>query len=190
MRSILVVLCFLISLGAQAQIRVIELELIKKPAPLNLNDSKRNVYLTANTEFKIELSKSLSEALHQGVTLNFQLDFELNKTSLTKIWNFVFQNSKPDNSVNFRLSFLKLTNSYRVQIEGIYQDFNGLDAALESIGNIRDWYLMPIDNPDLNYNGTIRLHLNKGKLPKLFRLNIFQSNDLDLDTGYVGVVTK
>ena len=147
--------------------------------------------LVVNSRFAVTLNPTLVEALEQGVTLTFRLEFELTRPRSTSWWQELTSGFSPEISQFYRLSWHPLTRQYRVNFGGLYLSFARLEDALAMIGSARYWQVLPrssVDGQPLkSFAGRLRLRLDTAQLPKPFQLNILKSTDWSLDSGWITV---
>ena len=148
-----------------------------------------NGQMLVSTRFKVDLPSQLKEALTQGVNLNFQLSFELNSPMYPayklKLSNWFGSHAY----IQYKLSYHPLTDRYRVSIGTLSTDFTTLDAALNSIGSISNWRILPVQTlsgyKTDDVSAVVRLSLSISELPKPFQVNAITSSKWRLDTGLV-----
>ncbi len=99
--------------------------------------------LAVNTRFTVHLNPTLLDALEQGVPLTFRLDFELTRPRSYALWRRVADWFEPTAQIYYKLSYLSLTQQYRISSGGLYQNHLTLNDALASIGGIRGWRVLP-----------------------------------------------
>jgi len=144
--------------------------------------------LSLSTRFGLRLPSTLSQALAQGVALNFRLEFELTKPRLTayrlKLGNWF----DPTASIDFKLSYHSLTNRYRVSIGSLANHYATLNEALNATGAITGWRVLDLGTLDGlkpgDVAGRVRLVLDFGELPKPFQFNALGSSDWALSSGW------
>lgn len=148
-----------------------------------------NGQMLVSTRFKVDLPSQLKEALTQGVSLNFRLDFELNSPMYPayklKLSNWFSSHA----SIQYKLSYHPLTDRYRVSIGTISNDYSTLEAALNSLGAISNWRILPAQTlsgySTDDVGAVVRLSLSISELPKPFQVNAITSSKWRLDTGSV-----
>lgn len=150
--------------------------------------------LLLSTRFDIQLPVSLTQALQQGVALDFKLEFELDKPRLTAYGMKLSSWFEPTASMNFKLSYHALTQRYRVTIGSLSNHYATLGEALRATGAISGWRVLGQGKlSGLRPNdvaGRVRLTLDLGNLPKPFQLNAFGSSDWSLSSDWINLSVK
>jgi hypothetical protein len=130
-----------------------------------------------NANFGIELPPGLENALKKGVTLHFLVQFELTRSR----W-YWFDEKAVNVQRQVRLSHQPLINQYRINAGGLALNANSLVEALRIAGTIGGWSVIEataIDS-DKQYEATLRMTLDLGKLPKPFQVDALNSRDWSL----------
>ena len=147
--------------------------------------------LAVNTRFTVLLNPTLLDALEQGVPLTFRLDFELTRPRSYALWRRVADWFEPTAQIYYKLSYLSLTQQYRISSGGLYQNHLTLNDALASIGGIRGWRVLPREAVGKakiqDFSGRVRLVLDRSQLPRPFQLNIMNSQEWVLDSEWVNL---
>lgn len=127
-----------------------------------------------NANFSIELPAGLENALKKGVTLNFLTEFELTRSR----W-YWFDEKAVSLQRQVRLSHQPLINQYRVTAGGFVFSAATLSEALRVAGTVGGWSVIEPTaiSPDKNYEASIRMILDLGKLPKPFQVDALNSKD-------------
>ncbi|MGE5526478.1 MAG: DUF4390 domain-containing protein [Rhodospirillaceae bacterium] len=132
-------------------------------------------------DFDVVLTHALDEALSKGVSLYFQLEFEL----IRPRWYWF--NEKIAGSVqDYRLAFNPLTRQYRVGVGRLHQNFATLAEALNVMSHIRRREDIPAGalRKDNTYVGAVRLRLDTSQLPKPFQVNALGSREWQLSSDW------
>jgi len=121
-----------------------------------------------DADFQVDLTPRLEDALHQGVTLYFVVDFELSRPR----WYWLDEQIGAA-SRTARLSFHALTRTYRLSSGTLHQTFPTLGEALRALGTVRSWTVIDRGRlaPDTTYAAAARLRLDVTQLPKPFQLS-------------------
>ena len=147
--------------------------------------------LAVNTRFTVHLNPTLLDALEQGVPLTFRLDFELTRPRSYALSRRVADWFEPTAQIYYKLSYLSLTQQYRISSGGLYQNHLTLNDALASIGGIRGWRVLPHEAVGKakiqDFSGRVRLVLDRSQLPRPFELNIMNSQEWVLDSEWVNL---
>lgn len=127
-----------------------------------------------NANFSIELPAGLENALKKGVTLHFLTEFELTRGR----W-YWFDEKAVNVQRQLRLSYQPLINQYRVTTSGFVFSAGSLPDALRVAGTVGGWSVIEAAaiSPDKNYEASIRMILDLGKLPKPFQVDALNSKD-------------
>ena len=132
------------------------------------------------TEFGLDLSSRLEEAINKGVPLYFNLEFELTRPR----WYWLDEKAV-QTSQTYKLSYHALTQSYRLSAGSLYQSFPTLGEALRLLARPR----MPALSRQQvkageNYVAQVRLRLDVAQLPKPFQINALTSRDWNLESEW------
>src|SRR5262245_6101082 len=84
-----------------------------------------------NADFHLDLSGPLLEALNNGVSLGFLVEFELTRPR----W-YWFDEKTVSEKLELRLSYLTLAQQYRLSSGSLYQNFSSLNEALAALGRV------------------------------------------------------
>ena len=130
-----------------------------------------------HADFWFELSSRLEEALANGVSLNFMVEFELVRPR----W-YWFDQTAASEKLQVKLSYLPLSQQYTVASGPVHQSFSSLAEALRVLGRIRSWPVMGRDRiaPGQTYVGSIRMRLDTSQLPKAVQVMAMTSRDWTL----------
>lgn len=150
--------------------------------------------LAISTRFDIQLPEQLAAILQQGVPLDFALSYQLERPTFASYKFKINQLVNNENIVNYRLSYHPLTNRYRVTVGTFSSEYNSLNTALKAIGAILDWTVLSTgtlsDSTPEDTKALVRLNLTASKLPKPFQINIINSKNWDLDSGWLELHIK
>lgn len=150
--------------------------------------------LQVSSRFNTSLPTTLQDALRQGVTLNFELTYQL----IAPKWlayNIRFNPlSDSIRPVVYKLSYHPLTDKYRVSVGTFSTEYATLETALRGIGGIANWPVHPtgtFSRGDVNdIQANVRLTLSGNQLPKPFQVNTLTSKQWNLDSGWVRLRVK
>lgn len=156
-------------------------------AKLSLQDGA----LAVHSRFHLRLSPTALDALEQGVPISFVLDFKLTrphfeawKSGLTRLFSSGGQ-------IRYKLSYSPLSQQYRLYNGDLYQNYKNLTEALAAIGGIRGWRVLEAEQVGerslSDFEGAIRLQLDRSQLPRPFQLNTLHSSDWKLDSGWISL---
>lgn len=131
------------------------------------------------TDFKINLSSVVEQALSHGVTIYFVSEF--NVTSSRWYW---LDEQIAKSGQTIKLSYNVLTRQYRIARGMLYQNFPSLDEALQTIQHQSSApILISSLKKDGNYLASARLKLDVTQLPKLLQVNALTSKEWELDSN-------
>ena len=132
------------------------------------------------SEFALELSGRLEEAVSRGVPLHFVVEFELTRPR----WYWLDEKAVTA-SQTYRLSYHALTQSYRLSAGSLYQSFSTLKEALRLLARPR----VPVFErqkvvPGESYVAQVRMRLDVAQLPKAFQINALTSREWTLESDW------
>ena len=121
-----------------------------------------------NADFHVDLSGPLLEALNNGVSLGFLVEFELTRPR----W-YWFDERPVSERLELRLSYLTLAQQYRLSSGSLYQNFSTLGEALAALGRVHGWAVLGQDQVDngRSYIAAVRMRLDPAQLPAPFRVS-------------------
>ena len=130
-----------------------------------------------NADFWFEFSARLEEALNNGVSMNFLLEFELVRPR----W-YWFDQKTASEKLQVKLSYLPLSQQYTVASGPVQQNFPSLAEAVRVLWRIRSWPVMARDRVTSrqNYVGWIRMRLDTAQLPKAVQASAVTSREWTL----------
>jgi len=139
--------------------------------PVQVNSAAMEISETRyvlNADFRLDLSGPLLEALNNGVSLGFLVEFELTRPR----W-YWFDEKPVSEKLELRLSYLPLAQQYRLSSGSLYQNFQTLAEALQVLGRVHGWPVLGQDQVDngRSYVAAVRLRLDPAQLPAPFRVS-------------------
>ena len=171
--ALLLALLFSVFAAAAAQPHGIE---VRRAVVVPADD-----YYVLDADIDIALSAPLEDALHKGIPLYFQLEFELVRSR----W-YWFNDKAVTLQQQYRLSYSALTRQYRIGIGAFYQNFVTLPEALQALSRIRR--REDLDPGALSkgsvYTAGLRLRLDTSQLPRPFNLNALGSREWSLGSDW------
>lgn len=186
-QSLKTLCCLVILLSASVSAVAAESSMSSRLAGLEIQEGA----LVAHSRFSVVLPSAVSDALEQGVTLSFKLEFELTRPRAYALWRSVTGLFEPVAFLHYKLSYHSLTRQYRVSTGTLYQNYPTLQEALAAVGAIRGWRVLPkeaISQAKVSdFAGRLRLSLDRTQLPRPFQLNTFNSSEWALDSGWIAV---
>lgn len=134
-----------------------------------------------SARFACSLPPALEDALQQGMTLGFALDFELIRHR--RLW---FDSTVVTLQRSYKLSYSALTRQYRLSYGGLYRGYPRLDSALGALCTPSGWQVLEKGGlrelGDLQ--GRIRLQLDSQQLPQTFQIKTLTSPDWNLGSDW------
>jgi len=100
--------------------------------PIQVNNAGLEIAETRyflNADFRLDLTAPLLEALNNGVSLGFLVEFQLTR----RRW-YWFDEKTASEKLELRLSYLPLAQQYRLSSGTLHQSFPTLAEALEALG--------------------------------------------------------
>lgn len=146
-----------------------------------------------SSRFGITLSPALEQALHNGLVLPFQLEFQLTRPRL-QAWARQLSNwFGPTETMNLRLSYQTLTHQYRVSSGGLSRSFNSLEEALSVLGIVSGWKILSsssLADDAKDFAGRLRLRLDLSRLPKPYQLTAIGQPDWHLESRWADLTVR
>src|SRR5207245_453467 len=130
-----------------------------------------------NADFRLDLTAPLLEALKNGVSLGFLVEFELTRPR----WYWFDQKSASE-KLELRLAYLPLAQQYRLSSGTLHQNFPTLAEALQALGTVHGWPVLGQDSVDngRKYIASVRMRLDPAQLPTPFRVSAVTNRDWTL----------
>ena len=152
--------------------------------PIQVNNAGMEISETRyvlNADFHLDLGGPLLEALNNGVSLGFLVEFELTRPR----W-YWFDERAAAEKLELRLSYLPLAQQYRLSSGTLYQNFPTLAEALQALGRVHGWPVLGQDQVDngRNYVASVRLRLDPAQLPTPFRVSNVTNREWTLTSGW------
>jgi len=118
-------------------------------------------------DFRLELTASLLEALSNGVSLGFLVEFELSRPR----WYWLNEKAAAE-KLELRLSYIPLAKQYRLSSGSLHQNFSSLSEALRALGEVHGWPVLDRDQVQngRKYIASVRMRLDPAQLPTPFRV--------------------
>jgi len=164
-------LCLLVAAAAHADTIVVN------SAELRLEEDE----YVLNAQFEVAINPTLEEALQNGVSLYFVLEFDLGRPRWYWMDEKVVQMSIP-----YRVTYSPLTRQYRVASGLLGQQFNSLSEVEHLLSRVVS---RPVIGKDalikgVRYDAAVRLRLDVAQLPKPFQINALASRDWSLQSDW------
>lgn len=134
-----------------------------------------------NADFDVLLAPALLEAARKGVPLYFIIEVELTRDRWYWLDDVVVRATR-----DRRVSYLPLTEQYRVTTSGISQQVATVDEVRRALSRVRSWTIAEkgkLKNGE-RYNAAIRFRLDSSQLPKPFQLNTIGSKEWNLSSDW------
>jgi len=137
--------------------------------------------LALSADFALELNPRLAEAVANGVSLYFLVEFELTR----RRW-YWFDEKAAAKRLQIRLSYNALSRHYRLSTGVLQQNYGTLDEALNVLKRVRGWVVLERGAvlADANYDAAVRMRLDTTLLPKPFQLSALTSRELNLESPW------
>lgn len=137
--------------------------------------------LALSADFALELNPRLAEAVANGVSLYFVVEFELTR----RRW-YWFDEKAAGKRLQIRLSYNALSRHYRLSTGVLQQNFGTLEEALNVLKRVRGWVVLDRGAvlADANYDAAVRMRLDLTLLPKPFQLSALTSRELNLESPW------
>jgi Domain of unknown function (DUF4390) len=152
--------------------------------PIQVNTAGMEISETRyvlNADFHLDLSGPLLEALNNGVSLGFLVEFELTRPR----W-YWFDEKAVAEKLELRLSYLPLAQQYRLSSGTLHQNFPTLAEALQVLGRVHGWPVLGQDQVDngRTYVASVRLRLDPAQLPAPFRVSSVTNREWTLASDW------
>ena len=137
--------------------------------------------IALSADFAFDLNARLAEAVANGVSLYFVVEFELTR----RRW-WWFDEKAAAKRLQIRLSYNALSRHYRLSTGVLQQNYGSLEEALNVLRRVRGWPVLdrgavPADG---DYEAAVRMRLDVTLLPKPFQLSALTSRDLNLESHW------
>jgi hypothetical protein len=148
-----------------------------KSAELRLEDDQ----YVLNAQFDVAINPTLEEALQNGVSLYFVLEFDLGRPR----WYWVDE-KLVQMSISYRVTYSPLTRQYRVASGLLGQQFNSLGEVEHLLSRVVSRPIIAKDalSKGVRYDAAVRLRLDVAQLPKPFQINALASRDWSLQSEW------
>lgn len=135
-----------------------------------------------SSQFTVDLTRSLEDALMRGVPLYFNLQVELSRPR----W-YWFDEVAVKGTRKIRLSYNLLTQQYRASIDGSFnKNFSRLDDMLGLLRRPGRWLIADAAALDreATYTVALQLSLDVSQLPKPIQVSAMGSGDWRVSSGW------
>jgi len=144
---------------------------------LEIAETRYSLY----ADFHLDLTPPLLEALRNGVSLGFLVEFELTRPR----W-YWFDERSASEKLELRLAYLPLAQQYRLSSGTLHQNFPTLEDALQALGTVHGWPVLGQDQVDngQKYVVSVRMRLDPAQLPTPFRVSAVSNREWTLASDW------
>ncbi len=135
-----------------------------------------------SSNFSIELTRPLEDALMRGIPLYFKLQLEVSRPR----W-YWFDDVAIKASRSIRLSYNVLTRQYRASVDGsLHRNFTRLDDMLALLRHPGRWLVSEPGSlkPEASYTVALQLSLDGSQLPKPIQVSALGSGEWRMASGW------
>ncbi len=134
-----------------------------------------------NADITLELSSRLEEVLVHGIPLHFVAECVITRSR----W-YWWDEKIVERRLAFRISYQPLTQTYRLSVGSLGQNFTQLAEAVGAMKRLRNWGIIERARltPGESYNVALRFRLDTNQLPKPFQVTAFGSREWDVTTNW------
>ena len=134
-----------------------------------------------SSEFDINFSPRLEEAVNRGVPLYFVVDFEVARPR----W-YWFDEKPIQVSLTYKVSYTPLLRQYRLSVGNVSQNFTTFEEVTRVLSRLRGLQVAGRNafTKGVTYQAGIRMRLDTAQLPKPFQLDAFASRDWALSSDW------
>lgn len=134
-----------------------------------------------SSEFDINFSPRLEEAVNRGVPLYFVVDFEVARPR----W-YWFDEKPIQVSLTYKVSYTPLLRQYRLSVGNVSQNFTTFEDVVRVLSRLRGLQVAGRNafTKGVTYQAGIRMRLDTAQLPKPFQLDAFASRDWALSSDW------
>lgn len=133
-----------------------------------------------SSTYAFELNHGLEDAIQHGVQLYFTTQVELTRPR----W-YWYDDKAVSERQTIRISYNVLTRQYQVAVLGsMQQSFATLEDAMVLIRRPSRWLIAPRGalKPGETYNVTVRMYMDRERLPKPIQVNAFNNSQWRLES--------
>lgn len=134
-----------------------------------------------NADFDFELRPRQQEAIEQGLSLYFVVEFEATRSR----WYWLDEKIVSQEQ-RLRLTYQPLTRQYRLSGGVLHQNFTSSEEALRALARVRSWLIsgaQQLKTGD-SYVGALRMRLDLTQLPKPFQVDALTSRDWNFSSDW------
>ncbi len=149
---------------------------------INAEIKSTNAGYKLSTNYTINLTQSLKEALSRGISLYFNMKVKIMKPR----WYWL-NKTHIRNSQTYKLSYNVLTQEYQVTINDVFRaSFLTLIEMVSFLKKTPSWIIA--NNDDLKINSTylilLQLSLDGSRLPKPLQVSAIGNDDWKISSGW------
>jgi hypothetical protein len=136
---------------------------------------------SVNADFHLELTPPVLEALKNGVSLSFLVEFEL--THPRWYW---FDEKAAAEKLELRLAYLPLAQQFQLSSGTLHLNFATLAEALTALGTVHGWSVLDRDRVDngRQYIAAVRMRLDTTRLPTPFQMSAVTNREWTLASNW------
>lgn len=141
-----------------------------------------------STNFSVDLTHPLEDALMRGIPLYFKLQLEVSRPRWYWLDEVAIRSSR-----NIRLSYNVLTRQYRASVDGsLHRNFTRLDDMLALLRHPGRWTVAEAGalKPDASYTVAVQLGLDVSQLPKPIQVSALGNGDWRMSSGWTRFTHK
>ena len=135
-----------------------------------------------STNFSVELTHPLEDALMRGIPIYFKLQIEVSRPR----W-YWFDDIAIRASRSIRLSYNVLTRQYRASVDGsLHRNFSRLDEMLALLRHPGRWMVAEPGalKQDASYTVAVQLSVDTAQLPKPIQVSALGSTEWRISSGW------
>lgn len=137
-----------------------------------------SLWLQADADFRFD--HTIEEAINKGISITFLYEFQI--VQPRKYW---FDDEIVTIRKSANISYYALTKQYLIHTDNHQESVDSLGEVKQILGHIRDWKIggAKLLNVDDTYIATLRIHLDKSKLPKALQVEAIGEDRWDLSSN-------
>ena len=134
-----------------------------------------------STDFAVNFSPKLEEAVNRGVPLYFVVEFEVARPR----W-YWFDEKPIQGSVTYKVSYTPLLRQYRLSVGSVSQNFTTFEEVTRVLSRLHGLHVADRNafTNGVTYQAGVRMRLDTAQLPKPFQLDAFASRDWALSSDW------
>jgi len=134
-----------------------------------------------NADISLELNSRLEEVIVHGIPLHFVAECVITRSR----W-YWWDEKIVEKRLAFRITYQPLTQTFRLSVGSLGQNFDQLADAVGAMKRLRNWGIVERARltPGESYNVALRFRLDTNQLPKPFQVTAIGSRDWDVATTW------